>query len=229
MSSTRNQILEKARYLFQKKGYSGFAYRHIAEPLGIRNAAVHYHFPSKTDLGVALIERYRDVLRKGTSEFMRHGGDPLVQIEGYFLFCRHEYSECDRICPIGIMAGDYYNLPEKMRETGRLLVEETLAWLTKVLELGREEGIFGFEGKPAAKALMLQAALQGAAEIGRITGNRGLYEDAIAQARTDLGLPQQTADSTVEDATKLLRQSGSKNLQDAAQAQARRDASPPES
>jgi TetR/AcrR family transcriptional repressor of nem operon len=25
----------------------------------VRNAAIHYHYPKKTDLGVALIQRYR--------------------------------------------------------------------------------------------------------------------------------------------------------------------------
>ena len=28
--------------------------------LGVKNAAIHYHYPTKEDLGCAVIQRYRD-------------------------------------------------------------------------------------------------------------------------------------------------------------------------
>jgi len=76
-TDTRTQILDIAEQLARQRGFSGFSYRDISQPLGIRNAAVHYHFPTKADLGIALLERYGDLLAFHTSEFMKHGGNAV--------------------------------------------------------------------------------------------------------------------------------------------------------
>ena len=59
-SETAEQILDLAETLIQTRGYSAFSYQDIADALGIRKASIHYHFPSKADLGVAVINRYID-------------------------------------------------------------------------------------------------------------------------------------------------------------------------
>lgn len=54
---TKKQILDIAENLLRDRGYNGFSYKDISSSLGIRNASVHYHYPTKTDLGVAIIRR----------------------------------------------------------------------------------------------------------------------------------------------------------------------------
>ncbi|XLM19461.1 TetR/AcrR family transcriptional regulator, partial [Chromobacterium piscinae] len=58
-TDTRKRILDLAEELLLTRGFNGFSYQHISSELGVRNAAIHYHFPKKNDLGVALIQRYR--------------------------------------------------------------------------------------------------------------------------------------------------------------------------
>ena len=184
---TKNLILNEAEALFRGKGFNGFSYADIARPLGIRNAAVHYHFATKADLGVALIERYRELLRTSTDQFMHEGGDARTQLEGYFRFMLAEHAQGDVICPIGIMAADYHTVPEAMRERGRLLAEETLTWLTRVLEVGREQGAFRFVGPAADKAVCIKATTQGAGQLSRLSG-KPMLQRAINQIRRDLGV-----------------------------------------
>ena len=57
---TSEEILNAAEDLLQRRGYNAFSYHHIAVQLGVRNAAIHYHFPAKEDLGVALVKRYQE-------------------------------------------------------------------------------------------------------------------------------------------------------------------------
>src|SRR5882672_12243087 len=64
-SDTGEQILDLAEALIQTRGYSAFSYQDISDALGIRKASIHYHFPSKTDLGIAVVDRY--VERFGTA------------------------------------------------------------------------------------------------------------------------------------------------------------------
>src|SRR5271168_5491364 len=51
-------ILDVAERLAQTRGYNGFSYADIAAELGVTKASLHYHFPSKAELGRALIVRY---------------------------------------------------------------------------------------------------------------------------------------------------------------------------
>ena len=79
-NDTRGQIMDRAAQLLMSRGYKGFSYRDISSHLGVKNAAVHYHFPAKTDLALALVDEYRQTLRKGTAEFMAYGGSALKQM-----------------------------------------------------------------------------------------------------------------------------------------------------
>ena len=57
-TDTANQILDVAEHLVQVRGFNAFSYADVAGELGLTNAALHYHFPSKSELGEALIDRY---------------------------------------------------------------------------------------------------------------------------------------------------------------------------
>jgi len=79
-NSTRDQIIDQAFQLMLQRGLHGFSYRDIAEPMGVKNAAIHYHFPNKMDLIKALIDENHQVLRRSTSEFMAYGGPAAVRL-----------------------------------------------------------------------------------------------------------------------------------------------------
>ena len=59
-TNTKRAILDLAESFLQEKGFNGFSYAHIATELHVRNAAIHYHFPTKEALTEAVIQRYRD-------------------------------------------------------------------------------------------------------------------------------------------------------------------------
>lgn len=185
-TDTKTKILDLAEHLSRRKGFHGFSYRDIAEPMGIKNAAVHYHFPTKADLGVAVIRRYRDLLRRRTRRFLAHGGDALPQLEG--LFAVYVQDTLDQtVCPVGMVAVEYHTLPEPMRREGELLVEETLTWLVRVLEVGREQGLLHFEGPARDRAVEVMSALQGATQLTRL-GRPDALEVTQSEIRRDLGL-----------------------------------------
>jgi TetR/AcrR family transcriptional repressor of nem operon len=184
---TRENIIEAAHRLLLKRGMNGFSYRDIAEPLGVRNAAIHYHFPSKMDLVEALIEDNHDVLRKSTAEFMAYGGEARPQLEGLFAFTRQQFDNGRPVCIIGSLSVDLEELSESARRSLDGFMQDTLAWLTKVLETGREQGEFEFRGKAVAKASAILATIQGARQLARIHGVE-LLEATFAQIRTDLGM-----------------------------------------
>lgn len=186
-TDTRARILASADRLLRSHGFNGFSYQDIARPLGIRNAAVHYHFSTKADLAVAVIDQYRELLRSRTAAFMAGDGDPVAQLEGFISFSMQECCDQHTMCPVGALSSDYYSLPEPIRAAGHRLLDELLAWMTRVCVVGREQGRLRFEGDPAAKAQQIVVTLQGARQLARFRGQAAMQEIA-AQLRLDLGL-----------------------------------------
>jgi TetR/AcrR family transcriptional repressor of nem operon len=187
ISDTREQIMDRAGHLLMSRGFNGFSYRDISSHLGVKNAAVHYYFPAKADLAMALVDEYRQTLRTGTSEFMAYGGRAMVQIEGLFAFTSKQCLAGRCICPFGAFSIDYTQLPDEVRKATAGFMDETIKWLTKVLEVGKKQEEFRFNGEAKLRALSILAGLQGARQMARIHGIE-LLDDVILQVRFDLGI-----------------------------------------
>lgn len=69
MNDTRNEIIRIGNELIRSVGYNAFSYADIAKALNIKNAAIHYYFPSKSDLGVKIIERNIKAFNELTSQW----------------------------------------------------------------------------------------------------------------------------------------------------------------
>lgn len=187
ISDTREQIMDRAGQLLMSRGFNGFSYRDISTHLGVKNAAVHYHFPSKSDLAMALVDEYRNTLRKSTSEFMAYGGPALPQLEGFFTFTSYQCAKGRCICPFGAFSVDFTDIPDEVRKATADFMEDTIKWLSRVLEVGREQNEFSFSGDPRPKALLILAGLQGARQMARIDGIE-ILDDVIGQIRADLDI-----------------------------------------
>ncbi len=184
---TKSQIIDKASELMMCCGINGFSYSDISGPLGVKNAAIHYHFPSKKDLIRALIEEQHDVLRQNTAEFMAYGGSATEQIENLFRYTLHQVHNGRPVCVLGVLAADYDEVPDDIKQVNDRFSQELYAWLTRVLEVGRAQKEFDVRGEPAAKASSIGAATQGARQLCRIHGESYL-EQVFDQIRLELGI-----------------------------------------
>ena len=187
ISSTRDQIIDKAFQLMLQRGLNGFSYRDISEPMGVKNAAIHYHFPNKMDLIKTLIDENHQVLRRSTSEFMAYGGPAMPQLEGLFAFTMNQCQSGRPICMVGALAIDYDELSEEIKNANDRFMKDSVSWLTKVMEVGREQDEFNFGGEPMSKAVSILAMIQGARQMARVHGLDYL-EKIFEQIRIDLGI-----------------------------------------
>lgn len=72
----RSRILDEAERLFRTRGYNAVTMRDIAREVGIRQASLYYHFPSKEQLFVAVTERMFERHRTGLQQAIHDvGGD----------------------------------------------------------------------------------------------------------------------------------------------------------
>ncbi|ARV60797.1 TetR family transcriptional regulator [Nostocales cyanobacterium HT-58-2] len=88
--SGRSRILDEAEALFRTRGgYNAVSMRDIACKVGIRQASLYYHFPSKEQLFVAVTERMFERHRTGLQQAIEQAGDDLKaqldSVSGWFL------------------------------------------------------------------------------------------------------------------------------------------------
>ena len=80
---TSQQILDIAQRLVQTRGFNAFSYADIASELKVSKASLHYHFASKAELGVKLIERYEDGMERALNEIDANGGGAATKLRRY--------------------------------------------------------------------------------------------------------------------------------------------------
>lgn len=184
---TRDRILDSAETLLLDQGFNGFSYKHIAEQLGVKNAAIHYHFPTKSDLGVALLERYRRRFHAWIKQQQEHTVTATEKLNGYFGITLSYLRHGGKVCPLGVLETEFNVLPVPLQDAAQTLDREMRVWLGSVLDVGRASGEFRFEGEADAKALVITATLQGVLQIARSAGSEAVFS-AIRQLKIDLGL-----------------------------------------
>src|ERR1700712_4539410 len=82
-SNTAIQIRESAHDLIAERGYFGFSYADLAEVVGIRKASIHHHFPTKTDLAIALLRSYEERYGVALQAILAGTDDGMARLRAY--------------------------------------------------------------------------------------------------------------------------------------------------
>ena len=83
MRDTRAELLMQAETLVRGRGYAGFSYADLAAAVGIRKASIHHHFPTKIDLGAALVAAYAARYAAALEAIRRDVPDGPGRVEAY--------------------------------------------------------------------------------------------------------------------------------------------------
>ena len=182
---TANTILDVAEQLAQTRGFNGFSYADISAQLGITKPSLHYHFRTKADLGRSLIVRYAERFR-GALEAIEGSGAPAPEQLERYVRLYAGVLRGERMCLCGMLAAEYQTLPRAMQEEIRQFFDLNEAWLSRVLEQGREAGMLRFSGLPEEAARLLVAALEGAMLVARSYGDVARFESSAKRLLDDL-------------------------------------------
>lgn len=181
-ADTLTQLLDLAQTLVQERGFNMVSYADISGPLGIRNASIHYYFPSKTDLGVALVRRYRLRLETQLAQISRSARSPAGQLELYLMAYRTVVHEDGRICLCTVLAGEYNTLPEGMQQEVRAFFDLNEGWLTQLMAQGQAHGELHLTGTPQEAAETFLAALEGAMLLARSHSDLARFQNVARRS-----------------------------------------------
>jgi TetR/AcrR family transcriptional repressor of nem operon len=158
--TTREALLAAAVELLRSVGYASFSYRDLAETVGIRTASIHYYFPSKADLGVALVEELRLTTRQRELDLVADHPNVRARLLALCSHIAEHVCEGEKSCPINLLQAEYAVLPEPVQRAVNSLVDEKLSIITRWLDEGRTAGHLRFPGSPAAQARLVWAVIE---------------------------------------------------------------------
>jgi TetR/AcrR family transcriptional regulator, transcriptional repressor for nem operon len=182
--STRDEIVLKADILIRSRGYNAFSYNDIGEWLNIRPAAIHYYFPSKTDLGLEVIEQE---LQRVISFQKKEGGrlsseEHLKRL--FHTFFRQSFEP--QICLMGALIPEIATFEESMQNRIRELSGAIVEWVGFCLEGERLADRMRFEGTAEDRALLVVSTLLSSLLLARVMG-REVFDRMADQLLWDLG------------------------------------------
>jgi AcrR family transcriptional regulator len=177
--------LNLAESFLQDKGFNGFSYAHIAKELGVKNAAIHYHFPSKEELGMAVIKRYRERFKLWINNARVKDLPDEKKLDWFLSIYTDMRADKGKVCLVGSMEAEFNSIPGGLQSEVQILHREMLDWLRQTLANGRDAGAFQFNGEPVNKAAMIMSTLQGGLQMARALGTRK-FHDVVSQIKLDL-------------------------------------------
>lgn len=113
-TQTQIKILNTAESLIQAYGFNDFSYKDISKIVGIKNASIHYYYPKKENLVVAVIKwhihKFVVELNKIRSNIQATPKTKLTELLD--LIINVTYANDNKMCLAGILAANIKSLPQ---------------------------------------------------------------------------------------------------------------------
>lgn len=178
-SNTREKILAVARQMAQARGYGGLSFRDLAREVGIKAASVYHYFPSKAELGVAVVQRYWEDSAAALESLLAEAADPRVAARRYPETFRTALSNDNRLCLCSFMAAEHDDLPSSVAKEVQIFADVHVAWLANVMAQAKLVDPRDAE----ARARAIFAAVAGAQLLARSRADIELYDQLIESYR----------------------------------------------
>ena len=166
--STREKIIQLGDDLLRKQGFNAFSYADISKPLHIKNAAVHYHFPSKQDLAVAIAQWHKDIFNRFSDKMSNK--QPKDRLRTFLNFY-HSIHLTEKVDIIGAFATDWHSLEPKVQAEVQEFTEMVIKWLSELIQEGMKLGQFQTNQNARTTALRILNSIFASTQLVRITGS----------------------------------------------------------
>lgn len=170
----QEKILATAEHLIQKMGYNAFSYKDIAQVVGIKTSSIHYYYPAKEDLAVAVIDLQLYQLSFFLNELKYNSSLSLQQkllslVDKVMSLTFHDEM---KMCLGGMLASDVMSLPEKVKVKVRSFFNVLEQWIKEAISEGISDKEWVDIIQPEALPRDLLVQLEGGLLMSR------LYEDS---------------------------------------------------
>lgn len=169
---TRRRIVGHATLLMYEKGYSNTTIRDVMDAAGVTKGSFYFHFASKEDLGLAVIENAASVVlerlristgRRDLAPIQRMGlmFDDLESIIGE--------ADCARGCILGNLSLEMSGIHDGFRRRLARAFDDWTELLAGLLEEMKNSGDLPLEFDCLKQARFLVSAIEGGIMMSKVT------------------------------------------------------------
>lgn len=187
-SPVYDNILDIAETLIQTQGYNAFSFRDIAAAIGIKTSSIHYYFPTKAELGKAVVARHIEDLHAELTQVLENkaiGCRKKIHLFLDSIFSK-TYASNRKMCLGGMLASDVLTLPETIQFEVRVFFNRIEKWLEQLLTQGKAKGDFHYTGTAKRNAEFILALLEGSLLLARLFQDEGKLQMARKQIESHL-------------------------------------------
>ncbi len=182
--NTRDRLIDTAMELFHSQGYQATGVAQILKKAGVNSGSLYYFFPTKEDLLLAVLDKYKLMLHPVLLEpIWSRIDDPIEKVFGLLDGYRRMLmaTECVYGCPIGNLALEVGHSHAKARQ---LLADNFKGWRDAVRDCLNAAG----DRLPAELdrdqlASFVLTVMEGGVMQARTERSLKPFDDAVTQLR----------------------------------------------
>ena len=180
MNTTAEKILDVAEIKTQMHGFNAFSYKDLQAEVGVKTSSIHYYFPTKQDLAVAMTERYTQrFLNNLTDLEKRRCG--LKQLNGLSELYLSALKQ-GKFCLCGMLASDILSLSDLANTQLQIFFKSTENWITDAIQLAQQQDKVDQTLDSQLAARVFFSTLEGAMLIARTRNDVGYFRKVVQQA-----------------------------------------------
>jgi TetR/AcrR family transcriptional regulator, transcriptional repressor for nem operon len=187
-STIHENILDVAEGMIQTQGYNAFSFRDIAQVIGIKTSSIHYYFPTKEDLGKAVVSRYINALHTELENILQNTTINYKNKIRLFLqsIIEKTYASNRKMCLGGMLASDVLTLPPGIQAEVRNFFTRIEKWLEQLLLQGKQHGEFHYQKTAKREAQYILCLLEGSLLMARLFHDEKRLQMASKQIEAHL-------------------------------------------
>lgn len=171
-----HQILDVAENLIQTQGYNAFSYKDISTIVGVKTSSIHYYFPTKADLGKAVVQKHIDALCDELEQLIDNKNVTCKKKLEKFIdgIVGKTYLDQRKMCLGGMLASDVLTLPDVIQQEVQIFFSRLEDWIKRLLLEAIHQKEFHIEKKAVKnEALLIFSLLEGALLLARLFQDEG--------------------------------------------------------
>lgn len=176
----KDELRTVAERLVRRSGFNSMSFADLSAAVGIKTASVHYHYPTKTDLGVDLIDHYHEAFFAKLSAQTETVASSVKRLQRYGALFEDGLVDSDGLCLCGVLAAELPSLHETVRERVIQFFEANTKWLAAELKRGDGRDELNLPRSANQTATALFSALEGSMFVARALQNPRHIRETVA-------------------------------------------------
>ncbi|MEM6993645.1 MAG: TetR family transcriptional regulator [Myxococcota bacterium] len=177
---TKDALRESAGLMIRRGGFNAMSFADLAQQVGIRTASVHYHYPTKRDLGVDVMLRYHEAFFETLDRQTSRVEAAPRRLKAYGALFERALLEGGGLCLGGMFATELPGLDPALKAPVERFFTANVEWISRELLRGKDRGELTLPRPARQIAASLFSAVQGAMIVARTLENPKHIREATA-------------------------------------------------